>query len=105
MATVVLVGTLDTKEQEYRWLRGQLAEAGCDVTIVDAGTFSDAGAELADVGSRAVAEAAGTDLDALRAAGNRGAAMEAMATGAARVVRRLHDEGALHAVLAVGGSS
>ncbi|GAB2837238.1 Tm-1-like ATP-binding domain-containing protein [Actinoallomurus bryophytorum] len=103
MATVVLVGTLDTKEQEYRWLRDQLVDAGCEVTVVDAGTFSD-DTGLADVGARAVAEAAGADLDALREAGDRGAAMEAMATGAARTVRELYERGALHAVLAVGGS-
>jgi uncharacterized protein (UPF0261 family) len=103
MATVVLVGTLDTKEQEYRWLRDQLVAAGCEVTVVDAGTFSD-GVGLADVGARAVAEAAGAELDALREAQDRGAAMEAMATGAARVAAELHERGALHAVLAVGGS-
>jgi uncharacterized protein (UPF0261 family) len=78
MATVVLVGTLDTKEQEYRWLRDQLAEAGCDVTTIDVGTFSG-GAGLADVGSQAVAEAAGTGLEPLRAARDRGAAMQAPA--------------------------
>jgi uncharacterized protein (UPF0261 family) len=104
MATVVLVGTFDTKEQEYRWLRGQLVAAGCDVTSVDVGTFSD-GVGLADVSSQAVAEAAGTDLELLREARDRGAAMDAMAVGATRVVRNLHERGALHAVLAVGGSS
>lgn len=102
MATVVLVGTLDTKEQEYRWLRDQLAAAGCDVTLVDVGTFSDASA---DITASAVAEAAGADLEALRAARDRGEAMETMATGAARVVRELHQRGELHTVLAVGGSS
>jgi uncharacterized protein (UPF0261 family) len=104
MATVVLVGTLDTKEEEYRWLREQLVTAGCAVTVVDAGTFSD-GAGVADVGASAVAEAAGAELGALREARDRGAAMETMAAGAARVVRDLYDRGALHAVLAVGGSS
>jgi uncharacterized protein (UPF0261 family) len=104
MATVVLIGTLDTKEQEYRWLRDQLAEAGCDVITIDVGTFSG-GAGLADVGSQAVAEAAGADLESLRVTRDRGAAMEAMAAGAARVVRRLHERGELHAVLAIGGSS
>ncbi|MDN3353698.1 Tm-1-like ATP-binding domain-containing protein [Actinomadura sp. DC4] len=104
MATVVLVGTLDTKEEEYRWLREELVAAGCTVTVVDAGTFSD-GAGIADVGAPAVAQAAGADIGALRAARDRGAAMETMADGAARVVRELHERGALDAVLAVGGSS
>jgi uncharacterized protein (UPF0261 family) len=51
-----------------------------------------------------VARAAGTEQEALRAAGDRGAAMAAMAAGAAEVVLRLYAEGRLDAVLAVGGS-
>lgn len=103
MATVVLVGTLDTKGTEYRWLREQLADLGCGTVVVDVGVRSD-GAGLADVGAREVAAAAAEDLDALRAAGDRGAAMTAMGRGAAEVVTRLHAEGRLDAVLAVGGS-
>jgi uncharacterized protein (UPF0261 family) len=103
MPTVALLGTFDTKQVEYRWLRERLTEAGCDVLCVDVGTFSDGGG-LADVGSAEVARAAGADLDRLRADNDRGAAMEAMAAGAAAVVTRLHQEGRLDGVLAVGGS-
>ncbi|MFE6855131.1 Tm-1-like ATP-binding domain-containing protein, partial [Streptomyces sp. NPDC057674] len=38
MATVVLVGTLDTKGEEYAWLRERLREYGADVLLVDTGT-------------------------------------------------------------------
>ena len=37
MATVVLVGTLDTKGQEYAFLRDRLREHGVDVLLVDCG--------------------------------------------------------------------
>ena len=37
MATVVLVGTLDTKGTEYGWLRDQVRELGCEVVLIDAG--------------------------------------------------------------------
>lgn len=104
MTTVALVGTLDTKEQEFRWLREQLAAAGCDILVIDVGTFSD-GAGIADVDSAAVAAAGGTDRDELRRHRDRGAAMTAMATGAAVVVRRLFDQGRIDGLLAVGGSS
>ncbi|WP_169946604.1 Tm-1-like ATP-binding domain-containing protein [Microbispora sp. H11081] len=103
MATVVLLGTLDTKTEEYRWVRDQLQEAGCDVLLVNVGTFA-AGAELADVGADEVARAAGADLDRLRADRDRGTAMDALATGAAVTVRRLFDEGRLDGLLAIGGS-
>jgi uncharacterized protein (UPF0261 family) len=103
MPTVVLVGTLDTKGSEYAWLRERVREAGCEVILVDAGVHEPAGA-APDVDSARVAAAGGADLAALRAAGDRGAAVTAMAEGAARILTDLHREGTLHGVLAVGGS-
>ncbi|GAA2899584.1 Tm-1-like ATP-binding domain-containing protein [Streptomyces mexicanus] len=101
MATVVLVGTLDTKGTEYAWLARRLRRHGVDVVTVDVGPLSDA---AADVTAAEVARAAGTDAAALRAAGDRGTAMETMAEGAARTVVDLHAAGRLDGVLAVGGS-
>lgn len=105
MATVVLVGTLDTKGAEYEWLGARLREAGCDVVLVDAGVMpSPAGTVTGDIDAAAVARRAGHGLEALRAGGDRGAAVSAMAEGVERIVGDLHREGQLHAVLAVAGS-
>ncbi|GAA4328795.1 Tm-1-like ATP-binding domain-containing protein [Actinomadura luteofluorescens] len=99
MATVVLVGTLDTKGAEYAWLRDRVRELGCDTVLVDAGVGpSDV---EADVSAEEVAEAGGTSLQALRDAGDRGAAVTAMGEGAAVVLAALDR---VDAVLAVGGS-
>ncbi len=103
MPVVVLVGTLDTKAEEYEYLRDCLVTAGCEVLLVDAGVLG-ASAAAADVTREAVARAAGRDLDELRAANDRGAAMQAMASGAAIVARALHETGRLHGILAAGGS-
>ena len=102
MATVVLLGTLDTKGAEYGYLRDRLLEQGVEVLLVDAGVFEPQ--IHADVGQEEVAGAAGADLAALREGGDRGAAVEAMCRGAAEVVRRLHAEGRLDGFLCVGGS-
>ena len=102
MATVVLLGTLDTKGKEYDYLRARLREQGVAVVLVDAGLFEPL-AE-ADVGHEEVAAAAGADVASLAAAGDRGVAVEAMGRGAAEVVRRLHAEGRLDGILSVGGS-
>jgi uncharacterized protein (UPF0261 family) len=102
MATVVLLGTLDTKGRELGYLRDRLREQGVDVVLVDAGVFEPQA--QADVMQDEVAAAAGADLAALRDAGDRGAAVEAMCRGAAEVVRRLHAEGRLDGLLSVGGS-
>ncbi|MEI4273411.1 Tm-1-like ATP-binding domain-containing protein [Klenkia sp. LSe6-5] len=102
MATVVLLGTLDTKGEEYGWLRAQLEAAGCNVVSVDVGSFTE-GAP-ADVPSSEVASRSGVDVGPLLEARDRGAVMDAMGRGAAVVVRELFEQGRLHAVLAVGGS-
>ncbi|MCO7218466.1 Tm-1-like ATP-binding domain-containing protein [Klenkia sp. PcliD-1-E] len=102
MATVVLLGTLDTKGEEYRWLRAQLEAAGCAVVSIDVGSFTDS--SPADVPSSDVAARSGVDVGPLLEARDRGAVMDAMGRGAAVVVRELFEQGRLHAVLAVGGS-
>jgi uncharacterized protein (UPF0261 family) len=102
MPTVVLLGTLDTKGREYEYLRERVLEQGVEVLLVDAGVFEPL--VEADVGQEEVAAAADADVGALREAADRGAAVEAMGRGAAEVVRRLHEEGRLDGILAVGGS-
>ena len=103
MATVVLVGTLDTKGVEYDYLRSRLRERGVDVVLIDAGVLGEPLAEP-DVGREEVARAAGAEVADLVASGDRGAAVETMARGAAEVVKRLRAEGRLDGILALGGS-
>jgi uncharacterized protein (UPF0261 family) len=103
MARVVLLGTLDTKGHEYAYLREQLVGHGVDVTVVDAGTNEPVGL-VPDVPHDVVAHAAGVDVAALAAAGDRGAAVTVMAEGAERIVLDLYARGEVDGVLAVGGS-
>jgi uncharacterized protein (UPF0261 family) len=101
--TVVLLGTLDTKGVEYAFLRDRLLERGAEVLVVDAGIHEPVGLEP-DVSRHEVARAGGADVAELAAAGDRGAAVTAMAAGAEQVVQRLHAEGRLAGILALGGS-
>ncbi|WP_330328980.1 Tm-1-like ATP-binding domain-containing protein [Streptomyces sp. NBC_00536] len=103
MTSVVLVGTLDTKGVEYGWLRERIARTGVEVVLVDTGIMGDPRVP-ADIPREAVARAAGTELTELRAAADRGAAVTTMARGAEVTLLRLHAEGRLDGVLAIGGS-
>ena len=103
MATVVLVGTLDTKGVEYGFLRDRIREAGVDVLLVDAGVLGEPQVQ-ADVSREDVARAGGADHAELVRAADRGAAVDAMGRGAAAVLARLHAEGRLDGAAAVGGS-
>jgi len=103
VAAVVLLGTLDTKGVEYSYLRDRLLEHGVEVLVVDAGIYEPVGLRP-DIGRDEVARAGGANVAELAAAGDRGAAVTAMAVGAEQIVRRLHAEGKLAGLLALGGS-
>ncbi len=103
MATVVLVGTLDTKGVEYGFLRDRIVEAGCKVILIDAGILG-APAIAPDIDREAVANAAGTTIAELTAAHDRGAAVATMARGATAIVAELFAAGKLQGVMGLGGS-
>ena len=103
MPTVALIGTLDTKGREYAFLRDRLRESGVDVLVIDAGIHEPVGL-TPDVSRDEVARAGGADVAALAAAGDRGAAVTAMAAGAEAVVQQLHAAGRIDGILALGGS-
>ncbi len=101
--TIVLVGTLDTKGDEYAYLRDRIEELGAGTLLVDVGVLGEARV-APDVSREEVARAAGADHARLVAAGDRGAAMEVMGRGAAEVLLRLQREGRMQGVVSVGGS-
>jgi uncharacterized protein (UPF0261 family) len=98
--TVLLVGTLDTKGAEYAYLRERLRAHGVDSILADAGVTEAVGAEP----DLHVGAETGADPAALAQAGDRGAAVTAMAEAAEALARRLYGEGKIGGVLAAGGS-
>ena len=103
MATVALLGTLDTKGAEYGFLREQVRAAGCETVLIDGGIMGEP-AVAPDISRQQVAAAAGEDVAALAAAGDRGAAVAAMGRGAGEILAGLYAEGRLHGLLGMGGS-
>jgi uncharacterized protein (UPF0261 family) len=103
MPVVALLGTLDTKGLEYAYVRARVQADGCEVILIDAGVR---GGPLVgpDVTRDAVAKAAGTEVAALAAAGDRNAAIETMARGATVIVLDLYKQGRLHGILGLGGA-
>ncbi len=103
MRTIVILGAFDTKGEEYAFLRDQIISEGVKTLLVDTSVIQ-APTIQPDIPARDVAAAAGEDLDELRAAGDRGRAVTAMAAGASAIVRRLHREGRLDGIIGLGGS-
>jgi len=103
MATVVLLGTFDTKGIEYEYMRKRVQASGCEVILVDAG-IKGTPLTRPDVTREEVAKAVGADVAQLAAGGDRGAAVETMARGATAIVLGLFSQGRLQAILGLGGS-
>jgi uncharacterized protein (UPF0261 family) len=98
---VFLVGTLDTKGVEIQFVRDLLQQAGVETIVIDTGVMG-APHFSPDVPRERVLGAAGTSLEAVRQAGDRGKAIEAAARGVARVVQQSMDA---DGILALGGSA
>lgn len=102
-ATILLPGTLDTKGEEYAFLRARIVSLGCTVVLADVGV-SVQPTIAADVTREEIAGRAGATIDALLADNDRGRALAAMGDGATALALELHASGRLHGVLAAGGS-
>jgi uncharacterized protein (UPF0261 family) len=101
--TILLPGTLDTKGEEYAWVRERVRARGHDTLVMDLGILGDPPFEP-DIDAAAVAAAAaGASLAALRERGDRGTAVEAMLAGARVLTKRLHADGRFDGVLGLGG--
>jgi uncharacterized protein (UPF0261 family) len=99
---VAVLGTLDSKGAEYAFLKKQIEAQGVDTLVIDAGVLADPPFEP-DVPAAEVARAGGGDVAALKAANDRGNAVAVMARGAAAIVRKLHEEGRIDGIVAMGG--
>lgn len=101
---VLLIGTLDTKGVEIQFLRDLLNQAGVTTTVMDAGVLGPPRFPP-DIPREEVFAAAGTSLDAVRRAGDRGQAIDLAARGAGRLALDLAARGKLAGVLGLGGSA
>jgi uncharacterized protein (UPF0261 family) len=102
--TVLLIGTLDTKGIEVAFVRDALRHEGIDTLVVDAGVLGPP-SFTPDVPRDELFAAAGTSLEALQKARDRGQAVEAAARGATWLARELHAQGRVQGVLGLGGSA
>ncbi len=100
--SVLLVGTLDTKGVEFQFVRDLFNEAGIGTFVLDAGVMGPP-YFTADVSRERVFAAAGTSLEAVQRAGDRGKAIEAAARGAVACAQLVARD--TTGILGLGGSA
>ena len=102
--TIAVIGALDTKGDEFAFVKREIERRGHHVVMVDTGVVGQP-AFKPDVAAQQIADAGGTSLQQLRETADRGQAMNTMADGVAKVVEQLHRDGKIHAVLGMGGGA
>ncbi len=102
--TIALIGTFDTKGEEFCFLRDRIESAGLRTMMIDVGVLGDP-PFATDISQAEVASAANRDLAALQKERDRGRSVTVMALGAAVIVARLHAQGVIHGVVSLGGSA
>jgi uncharacterized protein (UPF0261 family) len=101
---IALIGTLDTKGAEIAYVRDRLRALGTEPLVIDSGILGEPDGIAPDVRRDEVADAGGHDLEAIRAAGSRGAAVALMLEGVRAVVLREYTAGRIAGVLCLGGA-
>lgn len=100
--TIAIFGALDTKGQEFAFLKAEIEGRGFKTLVVDTGVLG-APAFPPDITHDQVATAGSVTLADLVAKADRGEAMAAMQTGAAAVARLLYTEGKIDGIISMGG--
>jgi uncharacterized protein (UPF0261 family) len=100
---IVIAAALDTKGQEFQYLKELIEEQGVYTLTVDFGILGEP-YYAPEIGREEVVKAGGGDLKALQAGDHKDEAMKVVSKGLAVVVRRLYDEGKLDGIISMGGS-
>ena len=102
--TIALIGTFDTKGEEFSFLRERIESAGLRTLMIDVGVLGSPSFK-ADISQAEVAAAANENLAALQTERDRGRSVTAMAVGAKAILARLFQQGTIHGVVSLGGSA
>jgi uncharacterized protein (UPF0261 family) len=102
MATIAVLGTLDTKGHEHGYVAELIRQRGHQTLIIDTGTGAAPQIEH-DITREEVARIGGVDLAGIVARQDRGEAVTAMAGAAAVLLSKLVSEGRVHGVISMGG--
>lgn len=102
MATIAVLGALDTKGEEHAFVAEQIRKRGHTPLLIDVGTGGEP-TTPPDIERTEVAAAAGVDLSAVVSENDRGIAVTAMSQAAPALVARLFAEGRIDGIISLGG--
>jgi len=102
MASIAILGTLDSKSEEHSFLSERIHEHGHKTVFIDVGTGDNPKVEP-DYSRYDVAASIGLDLDALMQRHDRGECVVAMSEAAPAFLAKLVGDGKVDGVISLGG--
>ena len=102
MATIAILGTLDSKAEEHSFVADRIRERGHNVALIDVGT-GDEPQFTPDYSRYEVAAATGVDLRSLIERHDRGECVVAMSEAAPIFLAQLVESGTINGVVSLGG--
>lgn len=101
--TILMIGTADTKSDEMQYLAERIRSLGVNPVIMDVGVLQGASFPV-EYTNEDVANFAGTTIQGVIDSGDENSAMTLMANGATALATKLHAEGKIDGMIALGGS-
>ncbi len=101
---IVILGTLDTKGKEFKFIKDIIESQGLDTIVIDSGVKGKPYFKP-DISSNDVALAGGEELQGLVEKNDRGHAIDVMMKGSSTIVDALYAQGELDGIISLGGSA
>ena len=104
MSTIALIGTLDSKGEEFALLKEEIHQRGHETLVIDVGVLEDPHFQP-DITRDQVARTAGEDIALLKEGRDRGKAVAAMTRGVTKTIQELHSQNRFQGLVGMGGSA
>ena len=101
---IVIIGTVDTKGEQLRFLKERIESSGHEVILMDI-SMGGHPSYQAEITPEEIARLAGKDLEEIIASKDRSAVVNTMTMGAQQKALDLLSNGELHGIVALGGAT
>ncbi|MGJ9384825.1 Tm-1-like ATP-binding domain-containing protein [Salipaludibacillus sp. CF4.18] len=100
---VLMIGSLDTKEEEFLFVKKIVEKNGIEVILMNTGIYESK--LTGDITSAEVAKVGGHEISVLREKNDRGTAVATMTKGANTMVQKLLSEDSISGIFGMGGTA
>ncbi|MGG5370874.1 Tm-1-like ATP-binding domain-containing protein [Enterococcus sp. AZ196] len=102
MKTIALIGTFDSKGEEFQYVKSLLMSMNNNVLTINTGVFEPT--LKPDIDANLIAEEVGESIEVIRAKKDRAYATEVLSRGVEKLLPRLYEEGLFDGILSFGGT-